>query len=46
MADDAAEPSIAKRKADHLALAASGEVEFRETRTLLGGLLDQVGGGA
>jgi isopentenyl-diphosphate delta-isomerase len=29
------EPKIARRKADHLALAASGEVEFRDTSTLL-----------
>jgi isopentenyl-diphosphate Delta-isomerase len=31
----AEEPKIARRKADHIALAASGEVEFRETSTLL-----------
>ena len=36
MSDD--EPTIGRRKADHLALAASGEVEFRQTRTLLEGL--------
>jgi isopentenyl-diphosphate delta-isomerase len=29
---------IARRKADHLALAASGEVEFKETATLLAGV--------
>jgi isopentenyl-diphosphate Delta-isomerase len=37
VADDG-EPAIAQRKADHLALAASGEVEFRETKTLLEGV--------
>lgn len=35
MTSDAPGPPIARRKADHLALAASGEVEFRETSTLL-----------
>jgi isopentenyl-diphosphate delta-isomerase len=29
------QPAIARRKADHLAVAASGEAEFRATRTLL-----------
>ena len=37
-AEDTGEPAIARRKADHLALAASGEVEFRETSTLLEGV--------
>src|SRR5689334_22998868 len=30
-----AQPDIRQRKADHLALVASGQVEFRENRTLL-----------
>jgi isopentenyl-diphosphate delta-isomerase len=34
-AQDPSEPTIARRKADHLALAASGEVDFRDTSTLL-----------
>ena len=35
MADENASPGIQRRKADHLALCASGEVEFRDKGTLL-----------